>query len=96
MSDKDTCPQGCNLQGVEIPREYLEKGYYGSWEPEDGPRHYSRMIGVEIPGVYDGVLYWACPDCGARWHRFKDEGWGVDLHEAAAPYVERTAVEVAS
>lgn len=34
---------------------------------------YSRVIGIEIPGVYDGVLYWRCPCCGYDWHRWDDE-----------------------
>ena len=29
----------------------------------------SRVIGNEIWGVYDGVLYWSCPDCGYAWVR---------------------------
>lgn len=31
---------------------------------------YSRLIGIERRGVYDGVVEWMCPDCGARWDRF--------------------------
>ncbi len=31
---------------------------------------FSRAVGVEIPRVYDGVLFWRCPDCGGCWHRF--------------------------
>lgn len=27
------------------------------------------VCGHEIPGVYDGVVYWSC-NCGHRWHRF--------------------------
>lgn len=34
--------------------------------------HFSRLIGVEISGVYDGVLFWQCPDCGGRWHRWPE------------------------
>ena len=30
---------------------------------------YSKVIGVEIPGVYDGVLYWECPYCWYAWPR---------------------------
>ncbi|WP_370944050.1 hypothetical protein AB5J62_33755 [Amycolatopsis sp. cg5] len=30
----------------------------------------THFLGVEIFGVYDGVLYWECGDCGLRWHRF--------------------------
>lgn len=66
---KGNCPKGCDLTGGEIPKESLEKGYYGKWDGKT-PQYYSRVIGVEIPGEYDGVLYWMCPDCGSRWHRF--------------------------
>lgn len=31
---------------------------------------YSRLIGIERRGVYDGVSEWMCPDCNARWGRF--------------------------
>lgn len=63
---------GSDLKGTEIPREYLEKGYYGPWSPEDGPQFYSRMVGIETQG-YDGVSFWHCPDCGAFWNRWTGE-----------------------
>lgn len=28
----------------------------------------NRRIGVEIPGAFDGALYYQCPDCDGRWH----------------------------
>jgi hypothetical protein len=31
------------------------------------PRRFSRLIGVEVTDVYDGVAFWACPDCHAKW-----------------------------
>lgn len=31
---------------------------------------YSRLIGIEIQGYYDGVAEWLCPDCEAKWSRF--------------------------
>lgn len=34
---------------------------------------YSRKIGVEIPEIYDGVLYWLCPDCDATWNRWDEQ-----------------------
>lgn len=43
-----------------------------------------RTIGVEIRGVYDGVLFWQCPDCGTRWHRWPI---GSRLRERANRYV---------
>lgn len=29
-----------------------------------------EVIGIEIRGLYDGVLFWLCPYCTHRWHRF--------------------------
>lgn len=37
------------------------------------PYRFSRLIGVEIRGYYDGVAKWRCPDCGAEWDRFSKE-----------------------
>lgn len=45
---------------------------------------YSRKIGVEIQGVYDGVLFWQCPDCEGRWHRFSETHY---LYERAVRYI---------
>jgi Zn-finger nucleic acid-binding protein len=50
---------------------------------------YSRCIGVEIQGVYDGMLFYQCPDCDGRWHRFPE---GDPLHERARKYVDRVDV----
>lgn len=76
----DFCPNGCNLQGDAIPQEYIDAGYYG-----EGVTHYSRMLGIEIRGVYDGVLYWTCPECGVRWHRWPE---GSMQYNAAKEYVD--------
>lgn len=40
----------------------------------------NRVIGIEVQGVYDGVLLWSCPDCFAFWHRFPE---GHDLRPPA-------------
>ena len=42
----------------------------------------TRIIGVEVQGVYDGVLYWRCAECGTAFQR-----WGGDLGERAMPYI---------
>lgn len=58
--------------------------------------HNGRAIGVEIRGVYDGVLFWGCPDCGGSWHRWSPDDW-PRLHEAAVWYVgppKKTAAEL--
>jgi hypothetical protein len=65
------CPH-CNadLRGSPIPVDYIRKGYYGPPDNPNTPTHYSRIIGVEIRGVYDGTLFWACPDCFRTWSRW--------------------------
>jgi hypothetical protein len=65
-SDHDECPLcGADLRGDPIPQEYIDQGYY-----RPGVTHYSRQMGHQITGVYDGVLYWSCPDCGGMWNRW--------------------------
>ena len=66
----DTCP-ACksDLRGGKIPQEYIDQGYYPL-----SVTHYSRLLGIEVPGEYDGVLIWNCPDCGHYWPRF-DSGY---------------------
>jgi rubredoxin len=39
---------------------------------------YSRMMGIEIQGGYDGVSYWYCPVCETYSDRFTGEV--VDWH----------------
>ena len=55
------------------------------------PRH---EVTVEIPGVYDGGLFFECwrPDggCGARWHRLPP---GHPLRMRAEPYVPHETPE---
>jgi hypothetical protein len=35
-------------------------------------RAYSLAVGVEVPGLYDGVAFWThqINDCGMAWHRW--------------------------
>lgn len=55
----------------------------GAAKPNGG--FYSRCIGVEVPGVYDGVLFWQCPDCGHRWNRWPANHY---LHTFAERYIK--------
>lgn len=48
------------------------KGCDNSYEVNG--KAYSHIVGVEIRGLYDGVAYWACPQCGAQWHRWSAPG----------------------
>jgi ssDNA-binding Zn-finger/Zn-ribbon topoisomerase 1 len=59
------CPKcKASWRGPPIPKKY--RGSYGK-----GATHYSRLIGVEIRGGYDGVSYWECPDCHETFDRIK-------------------------
>lgn len=74
------CPHcEADLSGPPIPQEFVnQRGR------EEGVTHYSRVIGMEVWGVYDGILYWQCPDCGAKWHRWdKNKPMEMRLWEAA-------------
>lgn len=75
--ETEQCPR-CrhSMLGESIPQRNRE--LYG------GKTHFSRVIGVEVPGVYDGVLYWKCPDCDHKWHRFPESDW---RHQRAIGYV---------
>lgn len=51
-----------DLRGEPIPKESQKS--YGNHT------HFSRLVGIEIRGGYDGVSYWECPDCLRVWDRF--------------------------
>lgn len=44
----------------------------------------SRAMGMVEQGIYDGILYWQCPFCGGRWHRFEP---GTYQYSRAEEYV---------
>lgn len=41
--------------------EYLKGKEWPTW---------GRFMGIEVQGVYDGVLIWKCQDCEHMWPRF--------------------------
>jgi len=72
---RDTCPHcGASLLGEPIPGEA-------------GTR-YQRAIGVEFPGLYDGVLFETCPYCWGTWHQW-DPIADASLWEAAEKHRAR-------
>lgn len=34
------------------------------------PYRFSKLLGVEIRGLYDGVSFWQCPFCNTTWDRW--------------------------
>jgi hypothetical protein len=80
----ETCEHcGADLRGAPIPQEHLDQGHHAP-----SSTHYLRTIGVELRGVYDGVLYWMCPDCGGTWHRWPE---GHELRSRAAGHMRGPA-----
>lgn len=78
----NTCPEcGSDLEGEKVfdalrPQQWCEhmsdselrqyvQDHYG-----DVDARFSRVIGVEVRGLYDGVWEWRCPDCAKSWPRF--------------------------
>lgn len=95
-NDGPHCPHcGVSLRGERIDpaKVYTEEEYALPWDQRPqgkyyapGSTHFKRTIGMEDSRVYDGVLFYQCPDCGGRWHRWTPEGWPRLFH-AAEPYV---------
>lgn len=48
----------------------------------------TSYIGIEIQGVYDGILFWQCA-AGHRWHRWPHGTW---QHDAAQLWIDTPAV----
>ena len=42
------------------------------------------VVGIEVGGVYDGVLFWECIEDGTKWHRWPE---GHRLHAEAEGYM---------
>lgn len=53
----------------------------------DDGKTYSRTLMVEVNGVYDGGLFYQCPDCYGRWHRWPP---GHYLRKRAHRFVVQT------
>lgn len=79
----EQCPMcSASFKGKEIPEK--SRHLYGD------ATHYSNIIGMEIRGVYDGVLFWQCHNCGARFHRFPE---GHYLRERAEAHIHTSDKE---
>ena len=64
----ERCPR-CLSNWVGDPIPEQNRHLYGKHT------HFSKLIGVEIPGRYDGVHHWMCPQCRTtfpRWYESYD------------------------
>lgn len=97
MSGCESCPHcGASMQGEPVPDEYRQHKPDHDEQvarlgrcyclPYGETTHFSRAIGHEIRGVYDGVLFWSCPDCHMAWPRWTDGPRGDHSTSFVAQY----------
>jgi hypothetical protein len=69
----DPIPEYPHLEDCEEQKDRMER-LIGErtchCKPYGESTHFRCEMGHEIPGVYDGVLFWSCPDCGMAWPRW--------------------------
>lgn len=75
LNEQETLPPVLSGEELRCPR------CLSSWDggpiPENIREHYSepyrwsKLIGVEVPGVYDGTLLWKCPTCRTEFPRWE-------------------------
>jgi len=86
MTRPDNCPHcGVSLIGAEIPVD--KQPFYNRVDAKpsdpDWVTHGRREIGIEVMGVYDGTLFYMCPDCRGCWNRWPNTPYYKDLYDAA-------------
>lgn len=74
------CPDSCPHCGASLLSDPIPGNTAGA--------RYRRGVGVEIQGVYDGVLFSVCPFCYGTWSRW-DKDRNPRLWEAAERHRER-------
>lgn len=68
-----------NSSFFEMNALYTARSY--GWTKENPKSFKHTIVGVEVQGVYDGVLFWHCSKCNTYWKRFPwsdlsiIEGW---------------------
>ena len=81
MHDKE-CPKcGIEWEQKETIYEFFLNKYKDEEKARDAarsygclpekPKHFGKnVIGIEIQGMYDGVLFWECQSCKSTFNRF--------------------------
>ena len=53
------------------------------------PECKGEPIGVNVRGMYDGILFWKCQECGKAWQRFGQDDFGaLLLRNRAQPFID--------
>lgn len=95
MSAPQVCPHcDASMQGDPVPEKY--RVHAGDCPKIDGAQrcycfpygeettHFLRVMGHEVRGVYDGVLFWSCPDCQMAWPRWNDGAGRLSVESVRA------------
>jgi hypothetical protein len=95
----DECPGcGTDLNGGKIPKDIVhhyvpydvaKKGSasVSGWLRVNPWPTFKKRHGIEVRGVYDGVLVWQCIDCNHMWPRFP-KGGSAYLYTKGMEYIE--------
>jgi len=87
MDEEEFCGKcGESFRGEEISVALLSGGYYGDWEVGE-TKYSSTKLGIEVQGVYDGILIWKCEKCNHMWPRFSEEN-SERLHKKALEIIK--------
>ena len=82
IPNRNRCQWFCEDEWDKRSVNCKENHHYGK-----SSEFFYRTISVEVRGVYDGCLYYQCPDCDGTWHR----EWGIhgkeSMKEKAAPFI---------
>lgn len=76
----------CKDKSDDELRAYIQNAYAP-------PYRFSRLVGIECRGGYDGVSFWECPDCKTRWDRFTRKEVTLDASASGGGEVEQSVVE---
>lgn len=58
-----------SMSFIEMNALWTARSY--GWTKENPKCFKHTLMGVEIQGVYDGVLFWQCARCNTYWKRFE-------------------------
>ena len=90
MPKLDACPYcGFGLNGDLIADKLGEKVAIECYGGKD--QRWRNEIGVEVSEVYDGTLYYQCPQCSGTWHRWSPES---GFQEKAEQYIHGRKDEI--
>lgn len=88
---KETIFDHFRSKGHTVSEARESASHYGC-TPEN-PKHFGvNMMGIEIPGKYDGVSYWKCTECNTIFDRWTQKPAHEKYDQDMRDYDARTAL----